>query len=361
VAKLPEYIKDPADLRAAQISMAESMFANGDLDSAQRVFTQVIPAARAAGDINALAQAEADSGDIAYMQGQSELGAKLTADALELSRRPGVTASVRIWSEVYYAYNRENMGFRSDENVRMLKDAVEQSRKYNLPPQEAADVIDDQAQDLEVRGRLDEAEAAFRQALEVYGRDPLALCDQSGVLGELAHIDVMRGDPTSSLPLYKRSVEGYTACSGADSRGALDEQIYYADALMQLGRPQEALPLVEAAMPGWRKIAGGSPDLAEPLYFLARAYVQTGRYQDAEKTAKELVACQEGKVAPTDRRFGVSHMVWAEALAGERRWQEALPHAEIAEKLLANSISAGAKKTTAEAHRVLLDIQSNLH
>ena len=119
--------------------------------------------------------------------------------------------------------------------------------------------------------------------------------------------------------------------------------------------------MLENALPAWRRVAGSSPELSEALYFLARAYVQTGRFADGEKLAKELVAIQEGKVAPTDRRFGISHLVWAEALVGQHRYQEALPHAEIAEKLLANAISPGALSMKAEAHNVLIEIQSNIH
>ena len=59
--------------------------------------------------------------------------------------------------------------------------------------------------------------------------------------------------------------------------------------------------MIETAMPAWRKMLGSSPDLAEPLYFLSKAYVETGRFQDGEKAAQELVAVQEGKVAPTDQ------------------------------------------------------------
>jgi hypothetical protein len=130
------------------------------------------------------------------------------------------------------------------------------------------------------------------------------------------------------------------------------------DALIKLGRPQEALPRMEAAMPPLRKILGTSPDLAEPLNFLAEADVATGHFAEAEQAAKEMVDVQTGKVAPTDRRFGASHLLWAEALAGEHRDQEALPHAQIADKLLAmNAVSAGAKARSAEAHRLLLDLQ----
>lgn len=112
-------------------------------------------------------------------------------------------------------------------------------------------------------------------------------------------------------------------------------------------------------MPPLRKILGTSPDLAEPLNFLAEADVATGHYAEAEQAAKEMVDVQTGKVAPTDRRFGASHLLWAEALAGEHRYQEALPHAEIADKLLAmNAVSAGAKARSAEAHQLLLDLQT---
>src|ERR1035441_9036769 len=98
--------------------------------------------------------------------------------------------------------------------------------------------------------------------------------------------------------------------------------------------------MMETTMPTWRKLLGQSPDLAEPLYFLTKAYVETGHYNEAEKVASEMVAIQEGKVAPTDRRFGASHLLWARALIGQHRDQEALPHAEVADKLLAaNAVS----------------------
>jgi tetratricopeptide (TPR) repeat protein len=336
------------------------MFQNGDIESAQKVFMQTIVSAKAAGDIEAQAESEAYGGHIAYMQGNSDLGASLTDDALRLSRKPGISPSVRVWSAIYYAWNRENMGFRSDENVRLLEYAVQESRDQKLPDRDTAAALDNLGADLELRGRLDEAERAFSEALAVYQRDPLALCDRSNDYGELAYISEMRGNPAASLQLYQQSYDGYKACSGAESRGALTELLYTCSALMKLGRAKEALPLLEGSMPAWRRIIGENPDLSDPLFFLSRAYVQTGRFADAEKTAKELVAVQEGKVAPSDRRFGASHMMWAEALAGQHRYQEALPHAEIAERLLANAISPGAKQMTAEAHQTLVEIETKL-
>jgi tetratricopeptide (TPR) repeat protein len=357
---LPDYIKDPADLRAAQISLAESMYENGDLDDARKVFTQTIASAKAAGDIEAEAESESTAGEIAFLQGQTASGETLTDHALKLSRKPGISPSVRVWTAVYYATNRERLGFRTDENLHMLEAAAQQARDHNLPPREIADVLYSLAFVLKSRDRLDEAEPIYNQALQVYSQDPQAQCDQSAVLGELASIEDNRGNPQASLPLYQRAYDGLKSCSGAESRGALEQQDRMAGALVELGRAQEALPVLESALPAWRQIAGSSPDLAEPLLFLSEAYVETGHLAEGEKAARELLTVQEGKVASTDRRLGASHLILARALTGQSRYQEALPHAEIAETLLSGAVSPSGKQMSAEASQELLDIREKL-
>ena len=139
------------------------------------------------------------------------------------------------------------------------------------------------------------------------------------------------------------------------------EQEFLAGALIKTGQPQEALAMMQSAMPVWRKIEGTSPGLAEPLNFFALAEIETRHYPEAERLAAEMVAVQTDKVAPTDRRFGVSHLLWARALAGQGRYREALPHAQIADDLLAkNAVSRGAKQVSSEAHQVLLDVEAKL-
>jgi len=358
VKLLPDYIKDPADLRKAQMSLAESMYENNDLEGAQKVFSQVIPSAQAAGDYDTEAESEATSGDAAYLLGQSDLGLRLTTHALELSRKPGISPSVRIWTALYYASNRDRLGFRTDENLELLQNAAKQAQENNtLPPHEVGDVLYSLGWDLKLRERFSEAEPVFNKALAIYAQDSQASCDQSAVYGELAYVKDFGGDPKGSLPLYKQALDGLTTCSGADSRGALEQISRMAGALIKIGRANEALPMLEGSMPAWRKIAGSSPDLAEPLSYLARAYVETGRYGDAERTARESFEVQDGKVSPTDRRIGTAQLMWARALLGQHRYQEALSHAEIAGKLLTQGVSPDAKEIDAEAHRVLTDIQ----
>src|ERR1019366_2420880 len=185
----------------AQMGLAESMYENGDLDSAQKVLTETIASAKAANDFPAEAESEAFSGNIAYLQGQMDAGESLTAHALDLSRKPSVTPAVRAWSAIFYAWNRENNGYRSDENVRLLQSAVKECRDNKLSPRETADALYTLGEDLELRGRLDEAESAFDQDLQVYSQDPFAICEQSEVHGDLAYVKEQRGDVPSSIPL----------------------------------------------------------------------------------------------------------------------------------------------------------------
>src|SRR5580698_6875335 len=163
VKLLPDYIKNPADLREAQMSLAESMYENGDPDSAQKAFEQIIASAKAAGDIGAEAEAEAFYGDIAYQKGRMDEGKARTAHAFELSRKPGVSPNVRVWSEIYYAANLEKNGFRTQDNTRLLQEAVKESHEYNLPERETAYATYQLAEDYEVLGRLDEAAQLIQQ------------------------------------------------------------------------------------------------------------------------------------------------------------------------------------------------------
>lgn len=361
VKMLPDYIRDPADLRQAQLGLAESMYENGDLDNAQKVFLQVKATAEPAKDRAAEAEAAAFAGNIAFLQGQLEQGNALTAQALALSRGRGIPAAVKVWSEIFYAWNRENNGFRDDSNVAMLRQAVKDSQDNHLSPRETADALYNLASDLGIRGRLPEAQQMFEQTLQVYEQDPAALCERSEVEGDLAWSHQMNGDLAGSLPLFQKAYEGASSCSGPESRGALTQQEFLSGVLVKTGHAQEALAMMEKSMPVWRKLEGTSPDLAEPLNFLILAELDTGHFVEAEQRAEEMVDVQTGKVEPNDRRFGMSHFLWARALTGQNRWKEALPHAEIANRLLnRNAVSVGAKQAGSEAEQLLHEIQARL-
>ena len=353
-----QFIKDPYDLRRAQLGLAESMLDNDDMSAARALFNEVAATARAAGDVSARVEAEAFGGNIAYLQGDVQEGAQRTALALALATDSDVPIAVRVWAETFYAWNRDNNGYRSAENLQLLNRAAQQARASHLPAREIADVLYNLGSDLELRGELPQADVLFRQAIDAYGDDPTALCDRSKVLGDLAWNAQMSGNLPKSLPLYQQAYAGYAECSGAESRGALGEQEFVAGVLSRLGRGAEAYDLMRNALPVWRKLDGTSPDLSEPLNFMTLAELATGRFTDAEGHAREMIAVQTGKVDARDRRFGMSHYLWAEALVGQGRNAEALPHARIAAELLTrNAVSLGARQAGRDAQELLTRVQ----
>ena len=101
--------------------------------------------------------------------------------------------------------------------------------------------------------------------------------------------------------------------------------------------------------------------MIEILHFLSLAYVEDGRYAEAEKLAQQSIEVEQGKAAPDDRTFGLAHFIWARALTGQNRYREALPHAEFAaENLSRKAISPAAKTLVAKTQSLLREIREKL-
>ena len=353
MAELPQYIREPSDLRKAELALAESMYQSGSLDDARAALAGIIAHASAPDAVADKAEAEAVAGAVEFQRGDIAAGRALAADALKLSANHAVPPRVRVLSEIYYAFNEDNNGYQTTANLRLLRAAVAESQNNHLAPRDAARALYYLGSDLYLRGASLEAKPIFEKLLPLYRGDPLALCDRSEIYGWLAWIDNTTGSIGASLPLFRRAYDGYVRCSGADSRGALDQLPYWADALIRSGRAADAVRMLEAALPTWRRVIGGGSDQAEMLYYLARGYIATHRYVEAEGLANELLHRLEGRLAPDDRTIGLAQLALGEALAGEHRYADAAPHAEAAVRLLVNNaVSNYARELGAEAQRL---------
>lgn len=363
VKVVPEFIGNPADLNAARLSLAESMFDSGDLAGARPVFKQVIDTSKATGDLPVEAEAESFNGNIDYTLGQPAEGKALSEHALALSNVKGVTPAERVRIEILYAENLENAGYRDDRNIHLLEAAVAESRRAHVPEHELANALVSLSEKLNPRGRLDEAEAAIHEAIDIYGREPYALCDQSRALERLALFRNQRRDFAGSLALMHRSYAGFVACSGEGSRNTLDTQSYLAAAMLAAGQSKEVAPMLEASLPAWKALEGpDSDELATPLLFLTRAHLMNNDFMKAEETARELLRVQQGKVNPQSAQMAICEMVLAQALAGQTKYREALPHAELADAAFSKeaSKSAGTQRNAAKAHALLADLVAKL-
>ena len=358
---LPQYIKDPRDLRQAQLALAESMFRNGDEPNALKPLEDVIRTARADGDKAAEAEAEAFAGTIQYRAGHTEEGRQLTERSLQISEGKNIPASVRVWSEALYAINRESLGFSDDRNLRLFEDAVKVSREAHLPTEETSTVLTMYGEDLSVRGKNEQAEPILRQALAIYEKDPLALCEKAEIEAWLGNLRHAVGDDEGSLERYRQAYDGYVVCSGPEGGLTLTEQAYMAGALLELGRPGEALAQVEAVLPVSRKVFGETSALIPTLFYASRAYDETGHWDQALIAAQEMMKIEDGHAAPNSRRLGEAEWMMAEALAGEQRYGEALPYAERAEAMLNNNpVTPAAKKMGTHVHDLHTAIEAKV-
>ncbi len=361
VKVLPDFITDTADRRAALLSLAESMNTSGDYKSAEPIFREVIDSAKAAHDIPSEAEAEAEEGNVEYVLAKEKQGDALTANALMLSRTTGVSPSQRVLIEDMYAHNREDNGFRSDENVRLLRDALHISEINHLPERETASAMTYLALAVEDHGNLPEAESLLRQTLEIYRREPYAICDEGLTYRYLGSIRSQRQDIPGALDLYKQAYERVRRCSGDDSLETLALQSYMANAMIKLGDAPQAVATLEASLPRWRTTVGpDSTHIAAPLLFLTRAYIATGQFVQAERTATELLRVLTGKINARSSTMGVCQEAWAQALAGQHRYREALVHAQIAVDAFPSNPNPGEQANAAKALVTLQGIQANL-
>ena len=362
---LPEYIKNPADLREARLGLAGSMFQNRDLDNARAIFQQVVREAQAARDLPAEAEATAYLCSIAYNKGEGDAGLSLCAHAVDLAKRDGVPPRTLALAAYYSAALRADLGLiRQQPTVALAELAVKTSLDNHLPPHETAQALVKLA-DLEQNlGELDRAQRLFEQALALYQQDALALCDQSDVYYGLAGIRRMHGHIDDAIPLYKKSYEIYRTCAGPADRETLRMGAYYAGALAESSQPSEAVQFLESAAADWSKtFEQDAPAWREYWHYMTVSYLATNRFQDAERAAQiGLAACEKfSKDASKDRTVGMEHFELARALSGQGKYATALPHAQRAATILApTTVSEGAKKVLADVQALVQDLRSKV-
>ena len=329
---LPLYIHNPADLRAAQISLAKSMWDNSDHEDAGAVFEETLRSARKDGDVDAEVTSLAFGGDIAFSHGDLPRGETMTAEGLELSKQPRVSPEARVYAESLYAMNREVNGLSSQQNLDLLRLAQQQATGRHLPAHDVAYITALLGSVLKGRDDLAHAAAMDRSSIDLYRQDPAYQCAAIVPQGDLGDIDHLRGEWQDALVQHQQVTELAARCYGKDSPDALYWVRQVAQDLEWLGRGQDAVRLMEPDVAAERKLdAGhGGPLLSRALYVLASGYLLTGRPQDAEKLVREEMAMATGKLDPSSRGFGVMDLLCAQALVAQHRDREALPYAMLA-------------------------------
>jgi tetratricopeptide (TPR) repeat protein len=350
---LPDYIKDPHDLRQAELGLAESMFQNRDYEGALPVLNRVMQDAKRARDLPAEAEAATYLCNIDYAKGLGSAGLQQCARAVDLAKHRGVPARTLALAAANSANMRAELGLIGVQpTFQPAEMAVKTVIDNRLPPHETGQAILLLANLYQIVGQLEKARGMFEQALVYFRKDPPALCDQSDVYFGLAGITRMSGHIPDSVPLYRKALDLYTTCSGPGDRETLRMGAYYAGAMAESGKEAEAVSFLEAAGLAWKKtFEPESSSWREYWHYLEVAYLSANRFADAEHIARINLAFSEkwSKDPAKDRVVGVENFQLATALAKQGRNREALTHAELAEKILApTTVSEGAKKVLAQ-------------
>ena len=329
---LPEMIHDPADRRAAQLSLGESMYNSRDMAHALPILQQSAASAHAAGDFSVEAESSAFGGLAAFALGQTKLTDEMTSRALSLAHAHGVNAATRIWVEGGYALTHIVGGFDQSGNLSLLKTAVAESRSPEVPERERLWVLEKLALLLQTTGDLTSASKLAAEAYEIVDRQPYALCDRSVILELQANLLSLQGHDADSLPVYRDAVDAASHCSGPGTDYTLAIQDLEARAMLNVGHTQEAMSLLQGSVEARKRSAPENAALSTPLTFLARAYLMNGEPGKAETTAREAIAAQAGKVSPNTTRVALCHLFLAQALEVQQRYKAALAEAEFADR-----------------------------
>ena len=124
---LPSFISDPADLRAARMNMAESMYDDDDFKDALPILLDLVTDAKQSGDLNVEAKAEVLAGDIDYLTGKVSDGNTLTSDALDVAQNRSVSPDVRTEATTIYVSDHDDVGDRGERSMQMLQRAIVRS------------------------------------------------------------------------------------------------------------------------------------------------------------------------------------------------------------------------------------------
>lgn len=165
---------------------------------------------------------------------------------------------------------------------------------------------------LAMQGRGDEGEPLQRQVLaDVSARVGAATPLAALAMNDLAHLLNLRGEPERAEPLVRDALAIFEAAETPDRVWIATLKLNLGVIVGDLGRRQEALPLLLKAYQARREIFGPAhPATITAINLVAYEYIALGAYDRAEPLFGQMVRVREAQVGP-------DHPMVAEALQGQ--------------------------------------------
>ena len=209
---------------------------------------------------------------------------------------------------------------------------AQQQRIYSMPTRETLRTLEDLSGLLGELGHYDRAlvlrERHLEQARALFGERHGDVAVGYANLGTLYFADGRYADAAAA---YEKARHGYAELYDARHAGAVISRANYADALREMGRADESLPMQRDAVEATAALFGAdSLRLASRLSNLARTYVVLGDHAQALVQYDHSLAIYRAQQAPGQYHAAVVRAYRSQALLGLDRAAEATREARAA-------------------------------
>jgi tetratricopeptide (TPR) repeat protein len=275
--------------RALARSQAERLA--GHTEQAEHLAMPALATAEQLGYRPVLAEALAEAGELAFVRGDHDQGVSLLERAVDLAEATHHDhLSARVWRDLATRTLHARDVQRGKSQLRRAESANERIGKSPLLDSRLEFLHGELAQ---LSGNLEQAEAAFRAALELLDAvdDQGAALLRPRYLAHLATVIASDGRQKESLALRYQAMSAAETGFGPGHPEVAAHVFSLGQALQAAGRTKEAIVYLQQAASMWRS----SPDTPDPelgiaLLSLVHVALEAGELAQAERHALEADA-----------------------------------------------------------------------
>jgi tetratricopeptide (TPR) repeat protein/tRNA A-37 threonylcarbamoyl transferase component Bud32 len=311
---LKEYRDDPQLAGKVVVTLADLYAALEDVEGQVPLLEGFLAAAGAEADRESVALAQQKLASIELLRGHAPRAAELLPRAEALWATDPARYREQHLESLFVRGQLLRAQGDLDGAIRIYQTAIAERTVFSgAVHRETANLYNSLAITLTAVNRLDEALAAYRTNLDIYRRlgqaDDL---DALVILGNTGTLALRTGHLREAEQILKSAVEKQRERAG-DSAAVASAMGLYGSALTALGRPDEAIAVLQPAVEMAIRFTGAtSPLVVQDRLFLADALGAAGQAAKARETALQTLAMAR-------ERFGEASVLTLRARLGQAR------------------------------------------
>jgi len=246
--------------------------------------------------------------------------------SLSVTKQPRAWAWLLIsllFSTAFYSASGQQEKTAADQQVERHRLAIEQARRLNLNNGQLGRLWAQMASDEENLGQMDQAEAAYAHALELFQHDPSLQLDYAITLSDLGTLYAMTQRQKESLNCRKQSFEIIQKLG--DPLQIARAETHLADAYLALGKDKEAAQHALLANRGFSKLSNATAeDRASALAGYVFSSCLVGHCGEGLTAARQAMELTSANFSADSFPMGQVHVVlgYAEWRTGDNAQAE---------------------------------------